>query len=417
MDPRTLQFEISTDGQARPGEGIIAACVPAATSRPAIVALTCDPYHDPGRPIKEMVPTAIRFVLANIGSPPENLCWTVIDTLGHFSIALPQWSGATDQTLPEVAYRRFPSGLGVDAFLKETGTTGELALEMLSVASEKSGMAEETPSMQEFLDALEYHGDLPVPLLPLIENAVNKGIVEKVAFLIRSDPVISQSIINYANAARFTGADKIVSVHQAVVRLGMDFVQRVVFVTAMMMRYQNGRCAEFDYHAYWMNALATGAAMRALLPDYGIPESLADDAHIVGLVSGIGWLAIAETNPRLMTNYLQRCRGKNPLPKIRLQCEIFPCPIQLVSENYLQRFSFPDMVCSSVAGRSGHSPNLGKCLIQAKRVAQCLAPLNCLPVLPATRIPPACQEEWDGWQTLFPKRKPAIPSPSYFSSA
>ena len=403
MDPRTFQFEVSADGQARPGFGVIAAYVPAAMDWPALVALACDPYHDPGRPIKDMAPAAMRFVLAEIGTPPESLNWTVIDAVGRFTVAVPQWPSAAPQSLPEVTYKRFPTGIGVEAYLKETGAAGEVALEMLSAASELPRLEEESPSMQDFLDALESHGNLPVPstLFHMVEDAVAKGDIKKVASVLQSDPVISLSLINYANAARFAGADKTASVQQAVVRLGMDFVQRVVFVATMMMRYQKGRCAEFNYQAYWMNALATGAAMRALLPDYGIPVVMADDAHATGLVAGIGWLAVAETYPTLMTKYLQRCRGKDPLPKIRLQNDIFPCPIRLVSERYLQRFSFPDVVHSTVAGRTEGSHNLGECLARATRVAQNLAPLNCLAVLPMGQVPSTCREEWERWQSLF----------------
>ena len=403
MDPRVFQFEVTPDGQARPGFGIIAAFVPAEMGWPAIVALACDPYHDSGRPIKDMAPAAMRFVKAGIVSPADTLNWTVIDAVGRFTIALPKWPDSGADALPEVTYQRFPTGLGVEAFLKETGAAGEVALEMLSVASETPSLDEETPSMQEFLDAVESHGNLPVPntLFHMVEDAVSKGDITKVAAIIQSDPAISLSLINYANAARFIGADKTASVRQAVVRLGMVFVQRVVFVAAMMMRYQKGRCAEFNYSAYWRNALATGAAMRALLPDYEIPESMADDAHAIGLVSNIGWLAVAETYPALMTKYLQRCRGKDPLPKIRLQNDTFPCPIRLVSERYLQRFSFPDVVHATVAGKSVGHHNLGECLARATRIAQTLAPLNCLAVLPMTQVPPACREEWDHWQTLL----------------
>lgn len=403
MDPRVFQFEVTPDGQARPGFGIIAAFVPAEMGWPAIVALACDPYHDPGRPIKEMAAAAIQFVRTGLGTLPNGLSWTVIDALGRFTVAVPKWPTGGKPALPEITYQRFPTGLGVESFLKETGASGEVALEMLSVASETPGMEEETPSRQDFLDAIEAHNNLPVPntLFHLVDDAVNKGDIKKLSSVIQSDPVISLSLINYANAARFIGADKTASVRQAVVRLGLVFVQRVVFVATMMMRYQKGRCPEFNYSAYWTNALATGAAMRALLPEYGIPEALADDAHAIGLVSCIGWLAVAETYPALMTKYLQRCHGKDPLPKIRLQNDIFPCPIRLVSERYLQRFSFPDVVHSTVAGRSSGHHNLGECLARATRVAQVLAPLNCLAVLPVTQVPGACREEWDHWQTLL----------------
>lgn len=406
MDPRTFQFEVTADGKAQSGFGVVAAYVPAEDDWPAVVALGCDPYHDSGRPIKDMVPAAIDFLSTQIDTPQDAVCWTVIDSAGRFTIALPQVDDAT-APLPKVLFQRFPTGLGVESFLKETGAAGEVALELLSVVSELPAAEEPTPTMREFLENVELHGNLPVPntLFHMVEEAVSKGDVHKVAAIIQSDPVISLSLINYANAARFVGADKTASVPQAVVRLGLRFVQRVVFVAAMMARYQKGRCKEFDYQGYWKNALATGAAMRALQTEFEIAPTLADDAFTIGLVSGIGWLAVAETYPAVMTRYLQRCRGKDPLPKIRTQKEIFPCPMRLVSERYLQRFTFPDVVHSTVAGRSEGQTNLGECLARATRVAQSLAPLNCLAVLPMAKVPQACLDEWDRWQVLFSKTR------------
>lgn len=401
MDPRLFQIEVTADGCARSGFGIIAAYVPAEKNWPAVVALVIDPLHDPGRPIKSMVPEAIQFIQDDINADSDSVDWTVIDATGNFSVAVPKWLGTAK--LPEVTYRRFPTGIGIDAYLKETGATGEVALEMLSAIIETPSANEETPSAKEFLDTVEAHGNLPVPstLFHMVEEAVRNGDVQKVGKIIQSDPVISASLINYANAARFASGDKTASVPQAVVRLGVSFVQRVVFVATMMARYQKGRCREFDYLGYWKNSLATGAAMRTVQSEFGIAPSMSDDVFAIGLVSGIGWLAVAETYPAIMTKYLQRCRGKDPLPKIRLQKELFPCPMRLVSERYLQRFSFPESVHSTVAGRSDGPQRLGECLARATRVAQTLAPLNCFAVLPMAQVPPTCVAEWERWQVLF----------------
>ncbi|MBI3525870.1 MAG: HDOD domain-containing protein [Betaproteobacteria bacterium] len=405
MDPRTFQFEVPAEGKARPGYGLIAAYVPAEEGWPAVVALACDPRHDPGRPIAEMLMEAIPYVLAGIGgrSADEDLCWTVVDALGRFTMAIPNWASTSAQRLTSVESQRFSAGLSVDAFLKETGAAGEVALGMLSAVVESPSPLDETPSAQEFLDALESHDNLPVPsaLFHMVEDAVKKDDAKRVAAIIQSDPVVSLSLINFANTVQFAGTRKTASVPQAVVRLGMEFVLRVVFVATMMARYQKGRCAEFDYPAYWRNALATGIAMRALLPGFGIAKDMEDDAFATGLVSGIGWLAVAETYPQLMSKYLKRCRGKDPLVKIRIQQEIFPCPIRLVSERLLQHFSFPDIVHATVAGKSEGHQALGECLARATRVAQSLAPLGFLAVLPMAQIPLICQEEWERWQVLF----------------
>jgi HD-like signal output (HDOD) protein len=205
-------------------------------------------------------------------------------------------------------------------------------------------------------------------------------------------------LINYANAARFAAAGKTASVPQAVTRLGTSFVKRIVFVAEMMVRYQKGACPDFDYRAFWLNAVATGAAMRALLPEYEIPASRADDAFTTGLVSGIGWLAVAETYPALMSRYLERAKSGDPISKARAQREIFPCEICKVSERYLQRFEFPEAVSAAAAGRSDVDRQWYDVLARAVRVAQAMSPFECLAIPTTVPVPEACRTEWANWQ-------------------
>jgi HD-like signal output (HDOD) protein len=213
--------------------------------------------------------------------------------------------------------------------------------------------------------------------------------------------VISAALINYANAARYAAGGKTASVPQAVTRLGTSFVKRVVFVAEMMARYQKGACPAFDYRGFWLNAIATGATMRALLPDYGISITRADDAFTTGLVAGIGWLAVAETFPALMQRYLESCRDADPVTKARAQREIFPCEICKVTERYLQRFAFPEVVRAAVAGRTDVDRQWYDVLARAVRIGQGLSPFACLAIPTTIPVPDACREEWQRWQAFI----------------
>ncbi|MFA6312629.1 MAG: hypothetical protein WC681_14195 [Sterolibacterium sp.] len=93
MEPCTFLFEVTAEGIARPGFGVIAAYVPAAEGWPAVVVLASDPVHDPGRAIETMVPAAIQYVIARTGFAEANLCCVAIDALGHFAKAVPHWGG------------------------------------------------------------------------------------------------------------------------------------------------------------------------------------------------------------------------------------------------------------------------------------------------------------------------------------
>jgi len=392
MEPRTFELEVGTDGTAKPGRGVLAAFVPATGDHPPVVAMGCDPRHDPGRPIQELTPAVMAWITAEQGDAMAGAIWAVIDNYGRFNEA--------NRVGGAIEFHRFASGISIDAFYKDVGAPGEAAIELLSAVIEGPSRDPTTPSMAEFLDAVEAHGSLPAPgvIFQKVSLAAEEGDANQVAQAIQPDPVISASMINYANAARFASGGKTASVPQAVTRLGTAFVKRVVFVAEMMARYQKGHCPGFDYRGFWLNAIATGAAMRALLPDYDIPERRADEAFTTGLVAGIGWLAVAETRPALMERYLERIRDADPITKARAQREIFPCEICKVSERYLQRFEFPEVVHAAVAGRTDVDRQWYDILARSIRVAQGMQPFDCLAIPTTIPVPESCQEEWQRWQ-------------------
>jgi HD-like signal output (HDOD) protein len=407
MEPKTYQLSITADGLAIPGQGVIAAYVPATTDGPAVFALATDPRFDPGRPIVELAPAAMGFIHAELGQLAEpseagRPIWALIDGYGRFNEALPVWSNAPGSA-PQVDIQRFPAGLAVDAFFKEAGPGGEVALELLSSIIEVRNQSEETPGQREFLEAVEIHTNLPSPgaIFRKVEAAADEGDAKKMASAIQPDPVISSSLINSANAARFANAGKTASVPQAVVRLGTGFVRRVVFVAEMMSRYQKGVCPNFDYRGYWMNAIATGAAMRGLMEEFEIAPRYADDVFTTGLVAGIGWLAIAETFPALMAKYVERCKDADPITKARAQRELFPCQMNLVSERYLERFSFPPLIAQTVAGKATENLDWYDCLAKAIRMGQSLSPFICNAVPDNLPVPDSCREEWERWRVLL----------------
>ncbi|MDP2194445.1 MAG: HDOD domain-containing protein [Rhodocyclaceae bacterium] len=423
MTPLIYELTVHPDGTVAPGRGVLAAVVPAAAEGVPVVLLSCDPRHDPGRPINALAPAVIGWLYKKLGVAAAGIRWAVIDNHGHFSEAVPDFAkvgaggtasagavalngtasaGATALmgTAPAVEFRYFTGGVGSPAFFRAVGAAGEAAIELLAAVIERPSQEAVALSAQSFLDAVAAHGRLPTPgmIFRRVEAAAQTGDLRAIASAIQTDPATSASLINSANAARFAAAGITASVPQAVTRLGTSFVRRIVFVAEMMARYQKGACAAFDYRGYWLNAVATGAAMSALLPEYKISERLADDAFSTGLMSGIGWLVVAETFPDLMTRYLERCRDADPVTKARAQREIFPSEIYRVSDRYLQRFAFPDVVRATIAGKSDIDRAWYDALARALRAAQGLAPFDCLAIPTTVPVPDPCREAWQRWQ-------------------
>lgn len=403
MNPAVFELAVGPQGgAATTGHGILAAFVPANAGFPPLVVAGCDPRHDPGQPIESLAGTAFAHINRALRQPAD-LRWVVVDKWGRFFEAIPHWA-ADPGMAPLLEFKRFPGGAGVDAFIREMGVVGETALEMLSTVVDGSAPEAVPASARQFLEAIELHGNLPAPgaLFQAVSTAAVAGDVNAAAKALQTDPMISASLLNYANAAAYAGAGRTASVMEAVQRLGMNQVRRVVFVAEMMARYRKGTCPEFDYRAYWHNAVATGAAMRGLMERFEIPARLADEGFTAGLLSGIGWLAIAETFPRLMAEYLRQARGQQPTAKAHLQKEVFPAPVAEVTGTYLARFDFPDTINAAITGaQTGDRWAWFDCLASATRVAQSLAPLECLAIPTGIPVPEPCREEWRRWQPML----------------
>ena len=396
MEPTTFSLTLSPSGEAAPGLGILAAFVPAVDTYPAVGVISGDPRNDLGRPLETMIAPILGFLRNQLVDYPPPVHWVVLDAWGRFFEAVSDASGT-----PEL--KRLSGGLGLEAFSKAFGPGADTAMEMLSLVVEGQYMIDESATAQDFLDAVASHGNLPSPgaLFHKIDLAATKGDVNEACTALKTDPVILSSILSYANTAAH-GPRKTANAAEAVQRLGMAQVRRIVFIAEMMARYRQGACPDFDYRAYWHNAIATGAAMRGLLERYEIPERLGDDAFAIGLFSSIGWLVLAETSPSLVSRYLERAREADPVTKARLQQELIPCPVRQISATYLARYAFPDTISAAIVGNSAQgSWAWFDCLASATRIGQALVNFDCLSIPNTLPVPKPCREEWQRWKQFL----------------
>ena len=408
MNSAVFELAVAASGEARPGFGVLAAFVPSDETHGAIVVAGCDPRHDPGKPIESLAAAAFSYIFKALGRP-NNLRWVIVDNWGRFFEAIPAWSdgGHADS----VEFKRFPLGIGIDAFTKATGSYGEAALELLSSVIEGEGPDIVPTTTEEFLEAIACHASLPIPgnLHEMANRAVISNDLRSLIAAIHADPFIESVLIAYSNAASAqlaTSQSQLAmptnDLDVALQRIERPSLGFVVYLAEMLARYPQGVCANFDYQAYWRNALATGIAMRSLQPKYHIPLTMANECFAAGLLSGIGWLAIAQVYPNLMSEYIAQSQGQTPVAKAKLQKSVFPASIAQVSAVYVSRFEFPESIYCALTGAT--TPDgwaWYDCLAQAIRGGQALSPLEYLAIPTNLPIPEECRTEWQNWQPLF----------------
>jgi HD-like signal output (HDOD) protein len=97
-------------------------------------------------------------------------------------------------------------------------------------------------------------------------------------------------------------------------------VRNVSLGFSLLSSNRSGRCKAFDYDAHWSQSLATAVACKAVAQLVGGVQP--DEAFTLGLLSGIGRLALASVHPATYGQILELAQGASDqrLAEIEQEC-------------------------------------------------------------------------------------------------
>lgn len=148
------------------------------------------------------------------------------------------------------------------------------------------------------LEQLRISGQLPSPkgvALAIMEISRREdATADEVARVVQSDPALSSRLLRLANNAA-AGGRPLVSIREAVMRLGMKTVHQLAMGFSLVDQFLEGPCAAFDYPGFWSHSLFMAVASQELgrMVRTVSPEEL----FACGLLAQIGCLALATVYP------------------------------------------------------------------------------------------------------------------------
>ena len=116
-----------------------------------------------------------------------------------------------------------------------------------------------------------------------------------VATLVQSDPALTGRLLERANAAAM-GGRAVVSVPEAVNRLGLQAVRQLALGFSLIDQYSKGNCAELDYPEFWSRSLLLAVAMQLIGEQRKLGSP--DELFTCGLLANVGTLALATAHPQ-----------------------------------------------------------------------------------------------------------------------
>ncbi|HOO44948.1 MAG TPA: HDOD domain-containing protein [Deltaproteobacteria bacterium] len=146
-------------------------------------------------------------------------------------------------------------------------------------------------------------GDIDLPVLPTIVKQVRQAIdapnstAESIAKVLETDAAITIRLISVANSAIYRGIEKILSVRQAITRLGMKEMQNIVIAVTNRSLYETDN-KEFMglMEKLWQHSLACAYCARLIAEHLRIPDN--EKYFIFGLLHDIGKTLLLQTISR-----------------------------------------------------------------------------------------------------------------------
>lgn len=123
--------------------------------------------------------------------------------------------------------------------------------------------------------------------------------IQEIAVVIEEDPAIAASVLRVANSVVYFSSmsGRIVSLRDALVRLGLQEVQRLVSAAAIIKAFGNlGR--HLDMKRFWQQSLRTAVCMRMIARSAAAKVYIdEDEAYMAGLLHDIGLLVLDQYFP------------------------------------------------------------------------------------------------------------------------
>lgn len=156
------------------------------------------------------------------------------------------------------------------------------------------------------LEQLRKNDQLPSPkgvaVAVLALSKRDNVTLAEIALVVQSDPALSGRLIKLANSA-FQFARPVVSIQEAIVRLGEKAVCQLALGFSLIDQYRDGACQSFDYQRYWSHSLLMALAMKEL--GSRVRVGATDELFLCGLLAQIGQLALATVLPKDYTAVLE----------------------------------------------------------------------------------------------------------------
>lgn len=251
-------------------------------------------------------------------------------------------------------------------------------------------------NVQSLLDIVKGYASsekLTLPVFPSVANQLQQVMadtevsIDQIADIISRDQSLASQILKMANSAFFSGLNRVRTIREALLRMGINQVFNCLIVTAQKDLYKSKNDVIDGYLVtLWRHALATAMGTKWLLKKTGYSE-LAEEGFLAGLLHDIGKL--------LLLRVIEHLNSENEELKFSTEfiTEILESMHVEQGCNLMEEWSIPPVYCT--IARDHHIEDFDSSDVQllAVRITNQLCHKLSISMHPETAIVPATLPE------------------------
>lgn len=190
------------------------------------------------------------------------------------------------------------------------------------------------------------------------------GVIEK-------DPVMTVKILKVINSAAFALPNKMTSINQSVVYLGLNTVKNMALSFAAVGILPRTNAAGFDVQKYLMHSLTVASIARALASHQVAGEVDPGDCYIAGLLHDFGKVVFAQFMPEEFLLALSLCKERN-VPLHVAETAVIGADHTVVGSMLAERWQFPPSLVECIRSHhhDGEQDAMGDCLRMADQICR-----------------------------------------------
>lgn len=202
---------------------------------------------------------------------------------------------------------------------------------------------------QSFLEIIEEYVESDKVTLPpfdktalRIHQEIQKPDVKisKIEKLIIADPAMSSQILKVANSAFFRGLSKVLTIREAIVRMGLEEITRIVLVLSQRKLYDTKDSFIKNYrNILWQHSLVCALTSQWVAREAGFEEAT-QEVFFAALMHDIGKLFLITVIEKIKTS-----KEVPFIPSKSVINEIINSQHTEQGYNLLQKWNLPDRYC------------------------------------------------------------------------